>query len=115
MAIQTSRVVTEIKVINSGSKDVVAEFGLKITSYDDSDQERTTIDSEGTFELDTTDRTSTSDGWVEYESLTQAKLEEWGGAELSEWISAVTAGQASWIGSVLNPPAPAKVDKALPF
>ena len=115
MAIQTSKAVTEIKVVNSGSKDVVAEFNLKVTSYDDSDQERTTIDSEGTFELDTTDRTSSSDGWVEYESLTQAKLEEWGGTELSEWLSSVTPAQASWINSVLTPPTPAQVDRALPF
>jgi len=115
MAIQTSKAVTEIKVLNSGSKDVVAEFNLRVVSYDDSDQDRTTIDSEGTFELDTTDRTSSSDGWVDYESLTQAKLEEWGGPELSEWLAAVTDNQASWINSVLNPPAPAKVDKALPF
>ena len=115
MAIQTSRAVTEIKVVNSGSQDVVSEFNLKVTSYDDSNQEGTTIDSENTFQLDTTERTSSSEGWVAYASLTQAKLEEWGGEELTQWVSQVTGNQASWINSVINPPAPAQVDKALPF
>jgi len=115
MAIQTSKAVTEIKVVNSGSQDVVSEFNLKVTSYDDSNQEGTTIDSENTFQLVTTERTSSSEGWVAYASLTQAKLEEWGGEELTQWVSQTTGNQASWINSVINPPAPAQVDKALPF
>ncbi len=115
MAIQTSKAVTEIKVVNSGSQDVVSEFNLKVTSYDDSNQEGTTIESENSFQLDTTERTSSSDGWVAYGSLTQAKLEEWGGEELTQWVSQTTGNQAFWIDSVLNPPAPAIVDKALPF
>lgn len=115
MAIQTSKAVTEIKVVNSGSKNVIAEFNLKVTSYDDSDQERTTIDSENTFELETEGRTTSSEGWVAYGSVTQAKLEEWGGEELAQWVSQTTGNQVSWINSVLNPPAPAIVNKDLPF
>lgn len=115
MAIQTSKAVTEIKVVNSGSKNIIAEFNLKVTSYDDSDQEGTTISSEGTFQLETEGRTTSSAGWVAYGSVTQAKLEEWGGEELTKWVSSVTSNQTSWISSVLNPPAPAIVDKALPF
>ena len=115
MAIQTSKAVTEIKVVNSGSKNIIAEFNLKVTSYDDSNQEGTTIDSEGTFQLDTEGRTTSSEGWVAYGSVTQSKLEEWGGQELAQWVSQTTGNQASWINSVLNPPAPAIVDKALPF
>ena len=115
MAIQTSKAVTEIKVVNSGSKNTIAEFNLKVTSYDDSDQERTTIDSENTFNLETEGRTSSSAGWVAYNSVTQSKLEEWGGEELTNWVASTTANQSAWISSVLNPPAPAIVDKALPF
>lgn len=115
MAIQTSKSVTEIKVVNSGSKDVVSEFNLKVTSYDDSDQEGTTIDSERAFQLDTTERTSSSDGWVAYASLTQSKLEEWGGEELTNWVSHTTGNQASWINSVMTPPPPLILNKDLPF
>ena len=115
MAIQTSKAVTEIKVVNSGSKNIIAEFNLQVTSYDDSDQEGTTINSENTFQLETEGRTTSSEGWVSYGSVTQAKLEEWGGSELTEWVSRATDNQASWINSVLTPPTPAIVDKALPF
>lgn len=115
MAIQTSKAVTEIKVVNSGSQDIIAEFNLQLTSYDDSDVEGTTISSENTFQLETEGRSSSSEDWVEYSSVTQAQLETWGGEELTKWVSQATGNQVSWINSVVSPPAPATVYKALPF
>lgn len=115
MAIQTSKTVTEIKVVNSGSQDIIAEFNIKLTSYDDSDQGGTTISSENTFELETEGRTSSSEDWVEYSSVTQAQLETWGGEELTRWVSQATVNQVSWINSVISPPTPATVSKTLPF
>ena len=115
MTIQTSKSVTKINVVNSGSQDIIAEFILKLTSYDDSDQEGTTIDSENIFQLETEGRTSSSEGWVAYNSVTQTQLEEWAGEELTEWVSQTTENQVSFINLLINPPAPAIVNKELPF
>lgn len=115
MAIQTSKAITEIKVLNSGSKELVCEFNIKVTSYDDSDQEGTTVSSEQTIKLETEGRTGAEPDYVAYENLTQAKLEEFGGSELSDWVGSITGNQAVWVESLLNPPTPNIINKALPF
>ena len=115
MAIQHSRTITNIEVVNSGDKDVVSSVELEFTSYDDSDQEGTTIQSSESFELETDGRTSSSEGWVAYDSLDAATVEGWLGSELTDRIASVQANHNGWINSVLNPPAPANVNKALPW
>ena len=115
MAIQFSKTITNIGVVNSGDKDVVSYVEFEFTSYDDSNQEGTTIQSSETFELETDGRTSSSDGWVAYASLDAATVEGWLGSELTDRIASVQANHNGWINSVLTPPAPATVDKALPW
>ena len=115
MAIQHSRTITNLEVLNSGDTDVVCQVEVEFTSYDDSDQERTTITSDQTFELATEDRSSSSDGWVAYASLTAAIVEDWLGSELTDAETRTQAGHTAWIDSVLNPPAPPTVSKALPW
>ena len=115
MAIQFSKTITNIGVVNSGDKDVVSYVEFEFTSYDDSNQEGTTIQSSETFELETDGRTSSSDGWVAYASLDAATIEGWLGSELTDRIASVQANHNGWINSVLTPPAPATVDKALPW
>ena len=115
MAIQFSKNITNIEVVNSGDKDIVSSVELEFTSYDDSDQEGTTINSRQTFDLSTDDRSSSSDGWVAYASLTSAVVEGWLGSELTDVETSVQTGHTAWINSVLTPPAPATVDKALPW
>lgn len=115
MAIQFSKNITNIDVVNSGDKDVVSRVEVQFTSYDDSNQEGTTIQSSESFEFDTDGRTSSSEGWVAYDSLDVATIEGWLGSELTDRITSVQANHNGWINSVLNPPAPATVDKALPW
>ena len=115
MTIQFSKSITNINVANSGDKDVVSNVEVEFTSYDDSNQEGTTIKSNESFELSTDGRTSSSDGWVAYASLDAATVEGWLGSELTDRITSVQANHNGWINSVLTPPAPAIVDKALPW
>jgi len=115
MAIQFSKNITNIGVVNSGDKDVVSYVEFQFISYDDSNQEGTTIQSSETFELETDGRTSSSDGWVAYASLDAATIEGWLGSELTDAVTSIQVNHNSWINSVLNPPAPPTVDKALPW
>ena len=115
MAIQFSKNITNIEVVNSGDRDVVSRVEFEFTSYDDSNQEDTTIQSSEAFELGTDDRTSSSEGWVAYDSLNATTIEGWLGSELTDRIASIQANHNGWINSVLNPPAPANVNKALPW
>ena len=115
MAIQFSKNITNIDVVNSGDKDVVSRVEVEFTSYDDSDQEGTTIQSSESFELETDGRSSSSEGWVSYDSLDAATVEGWLGSELTDRITSIRANHNGWINSVLIPPAPANVNKALPW
>jgi len=115
MAIQFSKNITNIEVVNSGDKDIVSHVEVEFTSYDDSNQEGTTIQSSESFELETDGRSSSSEGWVAYASLDAATVEGWLGSELTDRIASVQANHNGWINSVLTPPAPATVDKALPW
>ena len=58
MTIQFSKNITNIEVVNSGDKDIVSSVELEFTSYDDSNQEGTTIQSSESFELETDGRSS---------------------------------------------------------
>ena len=49
MAIQHSRTFTNIEVLNSGDTDVVSQVTIRFSSYDDSNQEGTTVKSFETY------------------------------------------------------------------
>lgn len=114
MAIQHSRTIENLEVLNDGN-NVVTEVEVRFVSYDDSDQERTTIDSSQRFELETEGVTSESEGFVAFGSLTAETVEGWLGDELTTQEANVQAGHTAWINSVLNPPAPRTVNKATPW
>ena len=115
MAIQHSRTITNLEVLNSGDTDVVCQVEVEFTSYDDSDQDKTTITTNQSFQLATEDRSSSSDGWVAFDSLTEETIYGWLGSELTNAETQDQASHTSRINSVLNPPAPPTVDKALPW
>ena len=115
MAIQHSRTLTNIEVLNSGDTDVVSQVTIRFSSYDDSNQEETTAESFENFELETDGRSSSSEGWVAYASLTESIVEGWLGSELTDTETRTQAVHTAWINSVLNPPTPPTVDKALPW
>lgn len=114
MAIQHSRSITNLEVLNSGSTDIVSRVEVQFTSYDDSDQERTTIDSGETFELNTDGVSNTDEGFVAFADLTEATVLGWI-STLSDVETRCQTGHAAWIDSVLNPPAPPTVNKANPW
>lgn len=114
MAIQHSRTIENLEVLNDGN-DVVTEVEVRFVSYDDSDQERTTINSSHRFELETEGVTPESDGFVAFDSLTAETVEGWLGDELATQEANTQAGHTAWINSVLNPPAPRTVNKATPW
>ena len=67
------------------------------------------------IELETDGRSSSSEGWVAYASLTESVVEGWLGSELTDAETSAQASHTAWINSVLNPPAPPTVNKALPW
>ena len=114
MTIQHSRTIENLEVLNDGN-DVVTQVEVRFVSYDDSDQERTTIDSSFRFELETEGVTSESEGFVAFASLTAETVEGWLGDKLTTQEANAQAGHTAWIDSVLNPPAPRTVNKATPW
>ena len=114
MAIQHSRSITNLEVLNSGSTDIVSRVEVNFASYDDSDQERTTIDSSETFELNTDGVSNTDEGFVAFADLTESTVLGWI-STLSDVETRFQTGHAAWIDSVLNPPAPPTVNKANPW
>ena len=114
MAIQHSRSIVNLEVLNSGGTDIVSRVEVQFTSYDDSDQERTTIDSGESFELNTDGVSNTDEGFVAFADLTEATVLGWL-STLSDVETRCQTGHSAWIDSVLNPPAPPTVNKANPW
>ena len=69
MAIQHSTTISKLEVLNSGSEDTVCRVHVTVLSYDDSNMNETAIDSGESFDLSTEDRSSSSEGWVDFSSL----------------------------------------------
>jgi len=114
MTIQHSRTIENFEVLNDGN-NIVTEIEVRFVSYDDSDQERTTIDSTHRFRLETEGVSPDSDGFVTFNNLTAETVEGWLGEELTTEEARVQRHHTSWIDSVLNPPAPRTVNKATPW
>ena len=114
MAIQHSRTINNLEVLNDGN-NVVTQVSVHFVSYDDSDQERTTIRSTERFQLEIDDVTPDSDGFVPFDSLTAETVEGWLGKKLTKEEEDTYERHTAWINSVLNPPAPLTVNKATPW
>ena len=62
MAIQHSKTIESLQVLNSGSNDIVSKVKVIFTSYDDSDQAGTTIESDDRFDINTDGVSNTDSG-----------------------------------------------------
>ena len=113
MAITHTQTVSNLTILNNAD-NIVSEVTVKTVSVDDSDPSTLTIENEESFSLDTSGGTGAS-GFVAYDSLTQEKVLAW--TPVTEGLSSsnTKVNHESWIESVKNPPAPAEVDKALPW
>tara|TARA_A100001391_G_scaffold191182_1_gene164351 strand:+ start:36 stop:377 length:342 start_codon:yes stop_codon:yes gene_type:complete len=113
MAITHTQTVTNLTILNNAD-NIVSEVTVKTVSVDDSDPSTLTIENEESFPLDTSGGTG-AEGFVAYDSLTQEKVLAW--TPVAEGLSSsnTKVNHESWIESVKNPPAPAEVNKALPW
>jgi len=114
MAIQHSRSIVNLEVLNSGSSDIVSIVEVQFSSYDDSDQEGTSIESNENFKLNTDGVSNTDEGFVAFADLTESTVLGWL-STLSDVETRYQTSHAAWIDSVLNPPAPPTVNKVLPW
>ena len=113
MAITHTQTVSSLTILNT-SDNIVSEVTVKTVSVDDSDPSTLTIDSEESFQLDTSGGTSAS-GFVAYDSLSQSTVLAWTTVADGLTASNTKVNHESWIESVKNPPTPTEVDKALPW
>lgn len=112
MAITHVRTIENLRVRNDGN-NVVCDIQVKWVSSDDSDVERTTIEGFENYQVNYEDVIPDSEGFVAFADLTEEIVLGWIADELAE--ERVTAQHTSWINSVLNPPAPATVNKETPW
>jgi len=113
MAITVTKTVTGLTILNNADK-IVSEVEVTTKSVDDSDPSNLTIEATENFPVDTSGGTGAS-GFVAYASLNQSAILDWDPVKDGLAASNTVTNQAAWIESVKNPPAPATIDKALPF
>ena len=113
MAITQTQTVSELTILNN-SDNIVSEVTVKTVSVDDSNPETLFIESEESIRLDTSGGTG-AEGFVAYDSLTQEKVLSWTPVAEGLASSNTKINHEAWIESVKNPPAPAEVEKALPW
>ena len=114
MAITHTQSVVGLQIINN-SDNIVSEVTVKTVSVDDSDPTNLTIEGNDTIGVTTTGITTSTSGFVAYESLTQSAILNW--TEVKDFLdnSNTKSNQESWINSVKTPPTPSHVEKDLPF
>jgi hypothetical protein len=114
MAITHTQSVVGLQIINN-SDNIVSEVTVKTVSVDDSDPTNLTIEGEDSIGITTTGITTSTSGFVAYESLTQSTILNW--TEVKDFLdkSNTKINQESWINSVKTPPTPSHVNKDLPF
>jgi len=114
MAITHTQTVTGLTIVNS-SDNIVSEVIVKTVSVDDSDPTNLTIEGDDNIGITTEGVTTSTAGFVAYESLTQDTILNWTEVKNHLDTSNTKINQESWINSVKTPPTPTHVDKALPF
>ena len=114
MAIVHNRQIKRLETSNNDDK-VVCGFGVFWESYDDSDQDRTTSTCRKRFNLETEGITSETEGFVNFESLTQETLEQWLGSEFTEYDAKVRERHEERIHSIQNPVTPATITREVPW
>ena len=114
MAITHTQSVTRLTIVNN-SDNIVSEVEVKTVSVDDSDPTNLTIEGTDTIQVTTDGVTTSTAGFVAYDSLTQNTILNW--TEVSQALASsnTKTNQESWINSVKTPPTPTHVDKTLPF
>ena len=114
MAITHTQTVTGLTIVNNAD-NIVSEVTVKTVSVDDSDPTNLTIEGEDNIGITTEGITTSTAGFVAYDSLTQDTILNWTEVKDALDSSNTKINQEAWINSVKTPPTPTHVDKALPF
>ena len=114
MAITHTQTVTHLQIVNN-SDNIVSEVNVTTVSVDDSDPTTLTIQGDDTIGITTEGITTSTAGFVAYDSLTQDTILNWDPVKTALAESNTKINHEAWINSVKTPPTPSHVDKALPF
>ena len=114
MAITHTQSVIGLTIVNN-SDNIVSEVEVKTVSVDDSDPTNLTIEGDDTIGITTEGITTSTSGFVAYDSLTQSTILNWDPVKTALDESNTKTNHESWINSVKTPPTPTHVDKDLPF
>ena len=114
MAITHTQTVTGLTIINNAD-NIVSEVEVTTKSVDDSDPTNLVIEGTDTIQVTTEGVTTSTSGFVAYDSLTQDTILNWTEVKNHLDSSNTKINQESWINSVKTPPTPTHIDKALPF
>lgn len=88
--------------ISSDDNKVVCEVYVRFTSYDDSNKEETTVNSEYPFELKCDGISLNSPGFIPFENLTKEIVEGWIEDKLLEKESSIYQNHISRINSIIQ-------------
>ena len=114
MAIVHNRQIHRIETSNNDDS-VVHGFTIIWDSYDDSNRDRTTSTCRKRFNLETEGITSATEGFINFESLTQETLEQWLGSEFTEYDAKVRERHEQRIHAIQNPVVPATITREVPW
>jgi len=120
MATVHTREITKIEVINSGEQDIVSDVMIEWTATNDHESlPRRKFKIDKSFKLNTEEISSSSEGFVAYENLTQEVIEGWLGEEFSSLSSEIESTLSSRFDQMIefieNPPKPEKITRDRPW
>ena len=110
MSITHTKKIRKLQILNN-SDNIVCEVQINIISIDDSVEPNLKNRERYLFELDTSDITPSTPGFISYENLTEETILNWFSSQISEHENSVE----DYFDSVKNPPPPATVSKELPW
>ena len=112
MAITHTQTVTGLTIVNN-SDNIVSEVTVKTVSVDDSDPSTLTIEGDDNIGITTEGVTTSTSGFVAYESLTEATVLGWISSELA--ASNTKEVNESKINLMISRDNPIAEDKAVPW
>ena len=113
MAITHTQTITLLEVLIGNSDNVVENIKLVTTSVDDSNPSKYRVETQDRFHITTDGITSSTAGFVAYESLTEAIVLGWITSELA--ASNTKAVNESKINLMISRDNPIAEDKAVPW
>jgi len=100
MSIIHSTSITNLEVIDTGY-NIVSKIVVKWTSYDDTDPQKTTIESVDKYEVETHSVSPDSDEFIPFKELTEEIVRGWISDHLND--ESIIQNHEHWIDSLLNP------------